>query len=162
MTVIHTDEKINALIKERKPLPANWRDLTRLKPKHGHDERDLDLTGVAGNKFRIILRKSQRNPLDFSVILAVHIPKSNQLFRLRRYNGRSHPHTNRIEKETVRGFHIHTATERYQERGENEDDYAESTDRYGDFPGAWDCLVSDANLVAPSGAQSDIFAQEAK
>lgn len=160
MAVTFTDDEIDALIKERKLLPANWRNLTRLKPKRGHDERNLELTGAAGNRFCLILRKSRKNPLDFSVILAVRIPKSNRLFRLRRYNGKSHAHTNRIERQTFRGFHIHTATERYQERGDNEDDYAESTDRYGDFQGAWGCLASDANLVALSDTQTDIFTQE--
>lgn len=161
MAVTFTDDEIDALIKERKPLPANWRDLIRLKSKGGHDERDLELTGAVGNKFRVILRKNRKNALDFSVVLAVHIPQSNQLFRLRRYNGNSHQHTNRIEGATFHDFHIHSATERYQEEcGWNEDGYAESTDRYGDFSGAWVCLINDANLVIPPDVQTDIFTQE--
>jgi len=93
--------------------------------------------------------------------LAVRIPESNQLFRLRRYNGNSHQHTNHIERQGFRDFHIHFATERYQEEcGWNEDGYAESTDRYDDFSGAWGCLISDANLVVPPDAQIDIFTRE--
>ena len=68
-------------------------------------------------EFRIILRRNHINPLDFSVILAVRVPNSNQLFRLRRYNGNSHEHTNKIENEKLHDFHIHLATKRYQERG---------------------------------------------
>jgi len=153
MKVTFTDEKINALIKERKPLPAKWRDLIHPKSKCGHDERSLELTGDAGGKFRVIFRKSQKNALDFSVILAVHLPESNRLFRLRRYNGNSHWHTNRIESKTFRDFHIHTATERYQECGLDEDGYAELTDRYGNFLDAWGCLINDANLVIPPEVQ---------
>ena len=58
------------------------------------------------------MRQNRINLLDFSVILAVRVPQLNQVFRLRRYNGRSHEHTNQIESVTFHDFHIHFATER--------------------------------------------------
>lgn len=130
MAGTYSDSEIEALVQERKPLPADWRTRIRLRPKRGHKERDLDIDGDAGSTFRLILRQSRVNALDFSVILAVQAPQSNQLFRLRRYNGKSHEHTNQIEHETLYDFHIHMATERYQKIGNNEDTYAEVTDRY--------------------------------
>jgi hypothetical protein len=154
---IYSDQEIEALLRERKPLPDNWRDQVRLRPKRGHQERDLEIIGNAGNQFRLILRQNRINPLDFSIILAVRVPQSNQLFRLRRYNGRSHEHTNHIEDETFYDFHIHVATERYQEFGTREDAYAEATDRYGDFHGALRCLLADAGLVVPPTVQGDLF-----
>lgn len=99
-----------------------------------------------------IARQSNFSPLDFSVILTVIVPSSNRNFRLRRYNGWTNPHINRIERierEEVDGFHIHFATERYQRRGQNEDAYAEQTDRYSDFDGALQCLIDDANFEEP-------------
>lgn len=93
----------------------------------------------------------------FSIILAIAVPRSNQLFRLRRYNGKSHEHTNHIEGDTFYDFHIHKATERYQEIGTREDAYAEPTGRYGDFHGALRCLIRDANFDVPSNAQRDFF-----
>jgi hypothetical protein len=45
-------------------------------------------------RLSLVLRQSILNPLDFSIILAYRPPKSNQLFRLQRYNGKSHEHTN--------------------------------------------------------------------
>ena len=158
MSIIYTDAKIDDLISERKPLPANWRARFRSRSKRGHEEGQLELVGDMGNKFRLIARKSQINSLDFSLILAVRVPKSSKTFRLRRYNGKSHHHTNRIENQTFYGFHIHIATERYQERGGKEDTYAEETDRYSDFDGALNCLIHDTNLIAPLEAQRDIFA----
>lgn len=157
MAGIYSDQEIEALLRERKPLPDNWRDQVRLRPKRGHQERDLEIIGNAGNQFRLILRQNRINPLDFSIILAVRVPQSNQLFRLRRYNGRSHEHTNHIEDETFYDFHIHVATERYQEFGTREDAYAEATDRYGDFHGALRCLLADAGLVVPPTVQGDLF-----
>ncbi len=157
MAVIYTDNQIEGLVLERKPLPANWRDRTRMKAKRGHDEQHLDLTGTAGTGFRLILRQSRINGLDFSVILAVLVPQSTQVFRLRRYNGRSHEHTNQIEHETFYDFHIHLATERYQELGTREDAYARPTDRYGTFRGALDCLFTDASFSVPPKPQGDLF-----
>ena len=157
MAVTYTDNQIDALIQERKPLPANWEDRTRLKAKRGHDEQHLDLTGEAGTGFRLIFRQNRINGLDFSVIVAVLVQQSTQVFRLRRYNGRSHEHTNQIENERFYDFHIHLATERYQELGAREDAYARPTDRYGTLRGALDCLFADANLSAPPKAQGDLF-----
>ena len=93
------------------------------------------------------------NALDFSAILAVHVPQSNRLFRLRRYNGKSHEHTNSIEGDTFYDYHIHIATERYQEIGAHEDAYAEITNRYDDLESARDCLFSDATFDVPPDPQ---------
>lgn len=138
-------------------MPADWRRRVRLKPKHGHDEQQVDLTGDAGNEFRLILRQSQKNPLGFSIILVVSVPYSSQLFRLRRCNGRSHVHENKIEGAEFYDFHIHMATERYQDAGTREDAYAEPTDRYDDFHGALRCMMDDANIKAPPETQGDLF-----
>ena len=115
MAVVYLDHEIQALISELKPLPIDWRDRIKLRTKRGHDEQLLTVNGETGNEFRLILRQNQINPFDFSSILAVQVPNSNQIFRLLRYNGRSHQHTNHIENETFFDYHIHEATERYQE-----------------------------------------------
>ena len=155
MAVIYTDDQIDVLMQEHKPLPANYG--TRMRVKRGHGEHHLDVTGEDGTGFRLIFRQSRINILDFSVILAVLVPHSTQVFRLRRYNGRSHEHTNQIEKETFYDFHIHLATERYQEIGAREDAYARPTDRYGTIFGAVDCMMEDANVSVPPKAQGDLF-----
>ena len=157
MPVTYLDHEIESLVQEERTVSADWPSRIRLMPKRGHNERHLDIPGAAGSEFRLILRQNQINQLDFSVILAVRVPRSNQLFRLRRYNGRSHEHTNQIESVTFHDFHIHFATERYQELGAREDAYAEPTDRFGDFRGALQCLTEDANLKAPPEPQGDLF-----
>ena len=153
MALSLTDLQIMELLEEPKSLPANWETIMRLKPKRGHHEREIDVAGEAGNDFRLILRRSKINILDFSVILAVLDPNSNQVFRLRRHNGRSHEHTNHIEGERFYNFHIHMATARYQRPGSREDGYAEPTDRYTDFEGALDALIQDATFLGLSGQQ---------
>ena len=117
MPVKYSDDEIGRMILERKPLPQNYRSCVQLRDKRGHKERELDVTGEDGTQYRLILRQSHFNMHDLSIILAVSPADSNQLFRLRRYNGKSHEHTNKIEDYTFYDFHIHKATERYQDSG---------------------------------------------
>jgi len=162
MPVHLTDAQIASLLEEAKPLEADYRRLLGTRPKRGHKERDLDIEGASGGAFRLILRQSDINPLDFSVILTYLIPRSNHTFRLRRYNGRSHRHTNKIERQTFYDFHIHMATERYQERdGFDEDDYAEPTGRFSTFEEALKCMLNDCGFKVPrdSSPQLPLFGE---
>ena len=150
MPVTYSDSEIASLIEEPKPLPRNWRAMLRPRAKRGHEESDLYVTGETGNEFRVILRRSRINPLDFSIVLVVLDTPSGE-FRLLRYDGRSHEHTNSIEGDTFYDFHVHRATGRYQATGDREDTYAEATNRYDDFDGALGCLLSDGGFVVPDG-----------
>lgn len=153
MAVVFTDQEIDMLVSERKPLPTDWHAKVQPRLKRGHKERALAVQGISGNEFHVILRQSSHNPLNFSVILAARVPNSTRLFRLRRCNGKNHRHKNHIEGTTFYDYHIHMATERYQARGSDEDAYAEVTDRYSDFTGALNCMLKDGNFDFLPGTQ---------
>ena len=159
MAARYTDSEIQQLLGERKPLPEEYRKKLKLREKRGHREAELSITGSAGTEFRLIARQNSLNVLDFSIILAACPAGSNQLFRLRRHNGKSHEHTNQIEQTTFYDFHIHMATERYQELGTREDAFAEVTERYGDYESALRCLVEDCGFEVPPNQQTDLFDQ---
>ncbi|KAA0236796.1 MAG: hypothetical protein DYH07_07025 [Armatimonadetes bacterium ATM1] len=152
-----TDAEIAALIEETKTLPADYLQRLKQKTKRGHREAEVELPGTRGSVFRVIIRESSENPLDFSVILAHKPPNTNVWFRLRRYNGKSHEHTNRLEGSKFFDFHIHTATERYQDSGFREDAFAEPTARYSDVNGALECLISDCGFEIERGNQKSLF-----
>jgi len=152
-----TDQEIDGLLREPKPLPADCWAKLRLRPKRGHKERQLDVKSRAGHEFRLILRQSNLNALDFSVIVAVLSPRTNQVFRLRRYNGKSHEHTNTMEHQRFYDFHVHYATERYQDLGADEDAYAERADSYSDFRGALTCALKDCGFEVATGGQGALF-----
>ncbi len=159
MAARFSDHEIVQMLRERKHLPGDYQAKLHLREKRGHKERELDLEGEQGSQYRLILRQSNFNLLDFSIILAYSPPASTQLFRLRRYNGKSHEHTNHIETTTFYDFHIHQATERYQAIGTREDAYAEATDRYSDFRSALRCLLEDCGFEHPEGAQKSLFGE---
>ena len=156
MAARFSDQEITDLIYERKPLARDLLSSVQFKPKLGHKEYGLDVKGDRGSNFRLILRESNSNQLDFSVILGVLPTNTNQLFRLRRYNGRSHEHRNAIEGERFYDFHIHTATGRYQDFGAREDWYAEPTDRFGNIHTALQCMISDCNFDVPENPEPSL------
>lgn len=158
MAIRLQDSEIAELIQERKVLPGGFLKKLEVKQKRGHKERELPVHSDGGRTFRIILRESSFNSLDFTAILAYDLPNSNQRFRLRRYNGKAHEHTNKIEKETFYDFHIHHATERYQSFGlGKEDAYAEVTDRYSTLQEALECLLQDCGFDVPEDYELDLF-----
>jgi len=152
-----TDAEIEQLLLERKDLPEDYLIRMRLRPKRGHKERDVDVVGEKGNKFLVILRQSLSNIFDFSVILAYCPKGTNDVFRLRRYNGKSHQHTNGIEHTTFYDFHIHRATERYQDLGSREDAFAEPTSRFSDFDSALSCMLHDCGFRMKAEGQPSLF-----
>ncbi len=157
MSAMLSDQDVALLLRERKVLPADYRKKIQVHPKRGHKERELDVKGSDDSDFRLILRQSLFNPLDFSIILGYRLANSNQFFRLRRYNGKSHEHTNPIEGNMFYDFHIHLATERYQELGAREDTYAEPTDRFSDFNKAVSCMISECGFETPFNPQTTLF-----
>ncbi|MBN1423037.1 hypothetical protein JXA88_00635 [Candidatus Fermentibacteria bacterium] len=156
MSAVLDDVQIQRLIEEPKPLPMDYERRIVLKSKRGHMEAELAITGQAGSEFKLILRQSSHNPFDFSVILAHRLPNVNTLFRLRRYNGKHGPHTNRLERETFYDYHIHEATERYQEQGLDEDWFATPTERFSDLRSALRCMIDDCAFVEPCGTQIEL------
>ncbi len=144
-----TDLRISQLIDVSKPFPQRLANPLRFRPKRQHQELDEDITSNNGDEFRLIVRINTINSSDFSVILAYRFPYSNELFRLRRYNRLSHQHTNAIEREVFFDYHIHQATQRYQDLGFKEDHYASPTDRYSDLQGAIQCMLTDCHFDDP-------------
>jgi len=154
----YSDVEINNLIAESKPLPLDWRSQIRMREARVSKTGTFDIEGVNKNIFCLILRQSRLNLLDFSIIIGVYPPGSNKLFHLRRYDGKSHEHTNPIENQKFYDFHIHKATERYQNYGTCEEDkYAEPTDRFSNFGEALDCLLNDCGFELPDDSQLSLF-----
>lgn len=157
MTVQYTDAEITRLLAEIKPLPVDYLVKLRMKPKRGHQEQDLDITGSDGSEFRVMARQSILFPRNFSVILAVRPPSTLNFFRLRRYNGDTHEHRNAIERDMFKAFHIHQATERYQELGADEDAFAERSDRFDSVGSAITCLIDDCSFTTTAPDQLNLF-----
>jgi hypothetical protein len=147
--LILSDEEIDTLIHEPKITPTMFFPL-RLVERNKHRRKDYEVRSAAAsaNEFVIAIRQSMLDTLNFSAILMYRRPGFNTLFRLRRYNGK-HEHTNTIEGTTLDDFHVHTATERYQNRGAKEDSFAEVTSRHCDLDSAIRCLLVDCGFDPP-------------
>lgn len=144
-----SDAQITGLIAEPKPI-VEVKALTPGKVAAGHRRSTKRVEGTAGSSFRLMVRQAIADPDDFSVSLGYAVPASNRLFLLRRHNGDSHRHPNKLEGTVVRGFHVHLATERNQLAGFKEDGYAEATTSYSDLAGAISHLLTVAAFAPPA------------
>lgn len=168
MAIIFTDPEIKELITEPKQIECSARTLWQsMKPKKRKQATYLQashefLHANGEDKWLIYLRINEKNLLDFSCGINFISKGSGKPFTLRRYNGKSHQHTNSLEREPFfYDFHIHEATERYQDSGYHEEHYATQTDRYADLRQALACLWSDFQITstAPDDAQAELFIQ---
>jgi len=91
------DSEIKELIGEEKVIPDGLCWPMNMSERNNHKHKGFEVNCDSGNRFVIKARQSCVNPLDFSVILGYMLPGSYTVFRLRRYNGKSHPDTNVLE-----------------------------------------------------------------
>ncbi|MCH7974107.1 MAG: hypothetical protein IH949_09525 [Bacteroidetes bacterium] len=146
MSYYFTDNEITDLISEQKVLLKTLREILTFQESDGHKKNSFSIERLDGSQFLIILRQNIHNINDFSVIFAFQEKVKNTNFKLRRYNGKSHEHTNKLEGDKFYNFHIHFATQRYQDVGQKEKSYAKVTDRYSDIQKALKCLLKDCNI----------------
>ena len=147
MTILDEDE-LDRLFNEKKILPRDYHKRIKTNAKSGtkHEQKELTVEGEGGHIFSIALRKNRLDPFDFSVILR-YKDGTGLWYNLARYNGRSHKHTNKLEGTSFRDFHIHKATQRYQENGLRIESFAEVTNRYNSFADAVDAFIEDFNFI---------------
>jgi hypothetical protein len=161
------DNEITDLIAEPKSMPKNLFSRLELRDKSHfqHKEKEIDIEGSNGNLFRVIIRQNKLNILDFSIILTLKEKDSNAEYNLIRFNGK-HPsqHTNKWEKENKipnhtfdPAFHIHMATQRYQESSYKIDGYAEVTTLYSDFHSALEQFLLKCNIKTEDDGQANLF-----
>jgi len=151
-----TDSEINELTLEMKEYNGTIDDLLNFKESDGHKRSTVEIPRLDGSAFIVKLRQNINTLNDFSAILAFQKKGANWDFKLRRYNG-IHEHTNKLEKIRFFGFHIHYATQRYQDAGRKEESYAEKTDRYSDIKGALKCLIDDCHIQVKTDPQGRLF-----
>lgn len=145
-TVLLSDAEIQTLITDSKKLPATFFKELRLKNKENrsYKEYELEAQSNSGRTFRIRIRVNTINRKDFSIIL-LYIRKNKRQHILRRYNG-IHFHRNKIEKNGFREYHIHFATQRYQEKGHQIEGYAEVTNSYTNWEEALNKMLEECNF----------------
>ena len=148
---ILTDNEIRDLLEmEKISLRKIDTNNLRLGPL-GQKRATFDVQGIDGSRFKVKIRQSSKNLFDFSVILSYYIPETNRFYNLRRYNGSSHRHTNKIEGNVIEyKFHTHVATERYLRRGFRIEGYATETDRYHTIEECLIVFLKDCKIIQGS------------
>ncbi len=140
---IVTDQQIQKFISEIKLIDKDWKPSFR--DRKSYFESKNEFIGEEGNIYKIIIKYSKINPLDFSVIFGIML--EGKLFRVKRYNGDAGDHTNSIERDRIEGFHIHKATQIYQENGFREDAFAIKTTKFSDWKSALKLMLAENNFL---------------
>jgi hypothetical protein len=157
--VFLTNKEIQAFIKEPKYIDKTFQEIFTFKNwkhKKGHKEFDYSIERNDGSSFIVKIRLNNENQLDFSVILIFNPANTNHYFILRRYNGKSHEHKNTIEGAKFYDFHIHKATERYQNEGRKAEHFAEPTNSYNNVKGAMRQFIEDCNVTLKENPQLEM------
>lgn len=149
-----TDDKLMDLINCPKKISNPH---TRKRNLDGREQINYQAvaTDDSGHEFAIYMRQNLREGMenDFSCGIS-WISTNGESLTLKRYNGSSHIHRNKLEKVHLQlGFHIHYATEKYIKSNQKPEGFAESTARYLTAKGALHCLVSDCNVT---GIQTEV------
>jgi hypothetical protein len=122
---------------------------------HKNKQKKMKVVNSAGDTMEVIVRQGGPDPLNFAAILLYRPPLGEPL-RLRRYNGK-HEHTNPLQGEQFFDFHIHMATEEYQNAGRSAEGYARPTSRFSDLDGALRCLLEDCGFEGFERKQQELF-----
>jgi hypothetical protein len=148
MASVLSDAQIQSMIKEKKKVPK-LRSGYKRKIVAGHYRVGVSAIGNSGERYYLYCNEAIDDPLEFSVGLGYEKRDINRLFLLQRYNSPDFPgHENPIEGEVITGFHIHTATQRYQIFGKRQEEkYAEATERYSNSDEALSCLLNDCGIL---------------
>lgn len=140
-----TDADLYRLRRERKRVEkpnARW---TR---RQGNERKDYLMTGDSGARYKIYLRRSLYDALQYTAGIAVVKPDGT-LLTLARYNG-SHFHGSaRLTP------HVHLTTAQAIRDGLKPERGASPTDRYEDVEGALRCLVHDFRVAGLPGIDPD-------
>ena len=116
--------------------------------KAGHEERNFELRSEASEErtYRLFVRQSTFRPAAFSVGLVLCTPSGGTVL-LARYNGGSHAHRNRVERQRLPpGPHRHLTVRRYLDAGLRPDGYAETDGRFVSLAAALRCLIADCGI----------------
>ncbi len=150
-----TDEKILELIQIPKVVVS---DDVKEKRKGKHLQKNFEIVAKSDEniRFEIFTRQNLEIVEDFSCGLKWLAPGGEDMI-LVRYNGSSHPHPNKIEKNRLDFVnHIHRTTERYLQMG-RPDGFAELSDKYSNMTGALKCLSQECNVEGIGDLQEELF-----
>lgn len=121
---------------------ARWTK-DKVEAKHQKSSCDVISPAESGLLFRVYLRQSLILADNFSCGIEWKSP-DGEWITLARYNGSSHPHTNKLDLNEIKNAcHVHRITVESIQNGWEYDNFATPCDEYSDLEGAKVCLSRD-------------------
>jgi hypothetical protein len=118
----------------------------KVEAKHRKSSCDVASLGEDAQLFRVYLRQSLLLADNFSCGIEWRSP-DGEWITLARYNGSSHPHTNKSDLQEMRNVcHVHRITIESIQNGWAHENFATQCDEYNDLEGAKVCLARDYHV----------------
>ena len=153
-----SNQEVEKLLEIKKFIPRN--ESFELKPKANaaFEDKSVDLVDDLSNSYTLIIQRNIRFPGRFCIIFRYNDKKTGKTLRLVRLN-RSHEfHVNELEKNEVRGIHLHRYREEYVRKNLKEDGYAEEIKDIDSISEALGFMVRMLNIRrVPDSKTTDLF-----
>lgn len=153
-----SDQEVERLLKTKKFIPQN--ESFELKPKANaaFEEKSIDLVDELSNSYTLIVQRNIRFPGRFCIIFRYNDKKTGKTLRLVRLNRSHELHVNKLEKNQVRGIHLHLYREEYIRNDLEEDGYAEGIKDIDSISKALGFMVKMLNIRrVPDSKTTDLF-----
>jgi hypothetical protein len=153
-----SDQEVEKLLKNKKFIPQN--ESFELKPKANaaFEEKSIDLVDEFSHSYTLIVQRNIRFPGRFCVTLRYNDKKTGKTLRLVRLNRSHELHVNKLEKNQVRGIHLHLYREEYIRNDLDEDGYAEGRKDIDSISEALGIMVKMLNIRrVPDSKTTDLF-----
>jgi hypothetical protein len=153
-----SDQEVEKLLKTKKFVPQN--EDFELKPKANaaFEEKVIDLLDELSNSYTLIVQRNIHFHGRFCIIFRYNDKKTGKPLRLVRLNRSHELHVNKLEKNEVKGIHLHLYKEEYVRNDLDEDGYAEQTQDIDNISEALGFMVRMLNIRrVPDSKTTDLF-----
>lgn len=153
-----SNQEVEKLLEIKKFIPQN--ESFELKPKANaaFEDKSINLIDDLSNSYTLIIQRNIRLPGRFCIIFRYNDKKTGKTLRLVRLNRSHELHVNKLEKNEVRGIHLHLYREEYVRNDLDEDGYAEGMKDIDSISEALGFIVKMLNIKRVSDSKTtDLF-----
>jgi hypothetical protein len=153
-----SDQEVEKLLEIKKFIPQD--ESFELKPKANiaFEDKSINLVDEFSNSYTLIIQRNTRFPGRFCIIFRYNDKKTGKTLRLVRLNRSHELHVNKLEKNEVKGMHLHLYREEYVRNDLDEDGYAEGMKDIDSISEALGFIVKMLNIKrVPDSKTTDLF-----
>ena len=153
-----SNQEVEKLLEIKKFIPQNESFELKSKANAAFEDKSMDLVDELSNSYTLIVQRNILFPGRFCIIFRYNDKKTGKSLRLVRLNRSHEYHVNKLEKNEVRGIHLHRYREEYVRNDLHENGYAEEIKDIDSLSQALGFMVKMLNIRRlPESKTKDLF-----